>query len=180
MGYRDTLNRIVKSDFSKATAEEKDEAAKNVIQISSLACAGLVLQPIPGLEQAVLPIQAGMVVALAHVYGEEMGNKRATAVVLDLAAITGVSIVSRQVLTTVAKIFLPVVGGVITAPYTFSVTWGTGYAAIHYFRTGGKPDRAKIKEIFERERKRSSAFYDESKAKENRPAESEVASEKPE
>jgi uncharacterized protein (DUF697 family) len=174
MGYLDTINKVLKADFSKTTGEEKDLAARDVIEICSFACAGLVLQPIPGLETAVLPIQAGMVVALGHIYGSELSKKDAANVVLDIAAVTGVSLVGRQALTTLAKVLLPGLGGVLTAPYTFSVTWGTGYAAIHYFRTGSKPDKAKIREIFERERDRSKQQYSDKKATESRPTADEI------
>ena len=174
MGYLDTVDRVVHSDFSGASDEEKDRAAKDVIEICSFACAGLVLQPIPGLETAVVPIQAGMVVALAHVYGEEISRKRATAIVMDLAKITGVSIVGRAIARTAIKLLLPGIGGVITAPYTFSATYGTGHAAIHYLKSGGKPDASKIRKIFEDEKKKSEGKYSEKKARENRPEEADL------
>jgi uncharacterized protein (DUF697 family) len=174
VGYLDSIQKVLTQDFTKATTEEKDTASKHVIELCSLACAGLVLQPIPGLEQAVLPIQAGMVLALAHIFGQEIDKKRATDVVLDLAAITGVSIIGRQVLMTAAKLLLPFVGGILTAPYVFSVTWGTGYAAIHYLRSGGKPDASKIREIFKREKERSATSYSEDKARANRPDEQDL------
>jgi len=178
MGYLDTLDKVLTSNFQDATAEEKDRAAKDVIEICSFACAGLVLQPIPGLETAVLPIQAGMVLALAHVFGEEISKKRAHEIVMDLAAITGVSIVGRAALRTAIKLLLPGIGGVVAAPFTFSATWGTGYAAIHYLKSvksGAKPDAAKIREIFEAEKKRSEAHYSDKKARENRPNEQDLA-----
>jgi uncharacterized protein (DUF697 family) len=170
VGYLATIRRIRDRDFSRASAAERDQAARDVVGICSFACAGLVLQPIPGLEQAVLPVQVGMVGALAHVHGQELGRKRALEVVLDLAAVTGASVVGRQALTTLAKFFLPGMGGVLAAPYTFSVTWGTGYAARHYFRTGrARPDPAAIKRIFEEERERSRAHYTDARARAARP-----------
>jgi uncharacterized protein (DUF697 family) len=178
VGYLDTINRVLTKDFKQATPEEKDRASRDVIEICSLACAGLVLQPVPLLEQAVLPIQAGMVLAVGHIFGQELTKKRAGEVVLDIAAITGVSVVTRQALTTLAKILLPVVGGILSAPYAFSVTWATGYAAIHYFRAGGKPDKERIRKIFEEERERSRGHYSESKARENRPSEEDLEASK--
>ena len=159
MGYRDTVQRIMSSDFSGATTEEKSQAAKDVIEICSYACAGLALQPFHGLEQAILPIQCGMVLAVAHIFGQELSRKRATEILLDLAAITGVSVIGRQALLTVAKFALPFLGGVLSAPYVFSVTWGTGYAAIHYLRAGGKPDADKIRDIFRREKERGKKSF---------------------
>ena len=177
MGYLDTIRRVMSSDFRDATPEERDRAARDVIEICSFACAGLVLQPVPVVEQAVLPVQVGMVGALAHVYGKELSRKRAREVILDLAAITGVSIIGRQALTTIAKVLLPGLGGVLSAPYAFSVTWGTGFAAIHYFRSGARPDKEKIREVFERERAKSKGIYSEDKARENRPSDDEVGKE---
>jgi uncharacterized protein (DUF697 family) len=180
VGYLHSIQKVLTQDFKGVSADEKDRAAKDVIEVCSFACAGLVLQPIPGLETAVLPIQAAMVLALAHVYGQEISKKRATEVVLDVAAITGASIVGRQALTTLAKVFLPGLGGVLTAPYTFSVTWGTGYAAIHYLRSGGqRPDRDKIRKIFEQEKSRSKDHYSDSKARENRPEDKDIPREPP-
>lgn len=177
MGYIDTIRRVTSSDYAGATQEERDRAARDVIEIGSFACAGLVLQPVPVIEQAVLPVQIGMIGALAHVYGKELSRKKAREVILDLAAITGVSIIGRQALTTIAKVLVPGFGGVLGAPYAFSVTWGTGFAAVNYFRSGKRPDKEKIREVFERERARSSAMYSEEKARANRPAEGEVDSE---
>jgi uncharacterized protein (DUF697 family) len=111
-----------------------------------------------------------MVLTLAHIFGQELNQKRAREIVLDIARITGVSIISRQVLVTVAKIFAPVLGGLVTAPYTFSVTWAIGYATIYYLRSGGRVDENKIREIFEAERERSKAQYSEEKARAHRPS----------
>lgn len=175
MGYMDSVQKVLKSDFTKASPEERDRAARDIIGLCSFACAGLVLQPIPGLEQGVIPIQMGMVLAVAHIHGEELSRKRASEILMDLAAITGVSIVGRQVLTSVAKVFLPGLGGLIAAPTTFSVTWATGHAAIHYLRAGGRVDKASIRKIFEEERERAKSQYSEDKARENRPSKEDLS-----
>ena len=174
MGYLDSIQKVLKADFTKCSMEERDVASRDVITICAFACAGLVLQPIPGLEQGVVPIQVGMVLAIAHVHGEELSRKRATEILMDIAAITGVSIVGRQVLTSVAKFVLPGLGGLIAAPTTFSVTWATGKAAIHYLRAGGKVDKDSIRKIFEEERERAKAQYSEDQARANRPSKEEL------
>lgn len=70
MGYLGSVRNVLTKDFSRASDAEKEETVRHVIEVCSFACAGLVLQPVPLLEQAILPIQAGMVVGIAHVYGE--------------------------------------------------------------------------------------------------------------
>jgi uncharacterized protein (DUF697 family) len=154
VGYVDTLRKIMKEDFSGASTAEKDRASRDVIEVCSYACAALALQPLPGLEQAFLPIQVGMVLAFAHVHGQELTKKRASEILMDLAAITGVSLLGRQALLTFAKFALPGIAGMLGAPYVFSVTWGTGFAALHYLRSGGRADADKIRKIFEAEKAR--------------------------
>lgn len=165
MGYRDTLAKIGREDFTKASSAERERAARDVIEICAYACAALALQPMPGLEQAILPIQVAMVLTVAHIYGQKLSKKRASEILFDLAAITGVSIIGRQALLTFAKMALPFVSGILGAPYVFSVTWATGYAAIHYLSKGGRPDKSKIREIFEAERARGKKKYSPKQAK---------------
>lgn len=174
MGLVDTIGRITKGGFDGTTKVERDAAARDVITASSLAAAGLVLQPIPGLEHGTIAVQIAMVVGLSRVFGEELSRKRAKAVLLDIAAATGVNVVGRQALTTLAKIALPGIGGVLAAPAAFAVTWATGQAAAHYFKSGGKLDRDELKKIFEDEKQRARAHYAEDKARAARPDERDV------
>lgn len=175
MGYVDSVQKVLKADFTKCSSQEREVAARDIIVICSFACAGLVLQPIPGLEQGVIPVQIMMVLAIAHIHGEDLSRKRATEILMDIAAITGVSIVGRQVLSTMAKILLPGLGGLIAAPSAFSVTWATGHAAIHYLRAGGRVDKDSIRKVFEEERARAKDHYSEDKARENRPSKEDLS-----
>jgi len=174
MGFRSTLDRILARSFDDATREERDAASRKVIVACCLACAGLVLQPIPGLEQGVVVVQVGMVGALAHIHGERLSRKRAKEILMDLSAITGVNLLGRQAATTVAKLVLPGLGGALAAPSAFAIAWGTGHVAKHYFESGGTLDRDKLRAIFEAEKRRSRAHYDERAAAEARPAEDDL------
>jgi uncharacterized protein (DUF697 family) len=174
MGFRATLDKILDRSFDEATSAERDAAARRVIGACSLASAGLVLQPIPGLEQGVVVVQVGMVVALAHIHGERLSRKRAREVLLDLGAITGVNLLGRQAATTLAKVVFPGLGGALAAPSAFGIAWATGHAAHHYFESGGKLDRTKLKAIFEEEKRRSRAHYSKKAATEARPDSSDL------
>ena len=170
MGYRETLDRILHNNFKDATTEQRESAAKDVIMVCSLASGGLVLQPIPGLGYAVIPVQIAMVGGVAHIFGEELSRKQAREVLLDIGAITGVNMLGRQALTALAKVVLPGIGGALAAPSAFAITWSTGHAAVHYFRSGGKPDRDRLKAIFEREKQRGREHYSDAKARDARPS----------
>lgn len=176
MRYFDTIRRIRTGDYRKSTDEERDAAVKEVVEMAALASAALVLQPIPGLEQGVLPVQIAMVLTIAHVYGRELNRKEATDILMDIAKICGAAFLSRMILTTVSKMLLPFLGGAISAPYTFSMTWAVGYATKHYFVMGGRVDKAKLKDIFEAEQKRSKSFYSEDKARSARPDKADLQS----
>jgi uncharacterized protein (DUF697 family) len=169
MGFRSTLDRILAKSYVDASPQERERAAERVILASALASAGLVLQPIPGLEHGVVVVQIGMVVALAHVHGERLSNKRAKEVLMDLGAVCGVNLLGRQAATTLAKVVLPGLGGALAAPSAFAVAWATGHAADHYFRSGGKLDRDKLKAIFEAEKRKSRGHYSKNAASDARP-----------
>ena len=174
MGFRATVDKILRTNFDEATAAQRDSAVTKVVVACSLASAGLVLQPIPTLEQGVIVVQVGMVVAIAHIHGETLTRKRAQEVLMDLGAVTGVNVLGRQALTTLAKIILPGVGGVVAAPSAFAVTFATGKVASYYFKSGGKLDRDKLKAIFEEEKKRSRVHYGDEAARAARPAEADL------
>jgi uncharacterized protein (DUF697 family) len=169
VGFRETVDRIRKSDFGQASTEQRDKSSKEVITVCSLASGGLVLQPIPALEQGVILVQVGMVIALAHIHNEQLDRKRAKEVLMDLGAVTGVNLLGRQAATTIAKVLLPGIGGVLAAPSAFAITWATGHAAQHYFASGGKLDKEKLKAIFEQEKKRGRAHYSDDAARDARP-----------
>src|SRR5579862_6458220 len=110
MGYWDSIEKIRKADYRNCTDQERERISLDVVKICSFACAGLVLQPLPGLEQTVLPLQCMMVLTVAHVFGQELSRKKAMEILMDIARITGASIISRQVIATVSKMLFPFVG----------------------------------------------------------------------
>jgi uncharacterized protein (DUF697 family) len=169
MGYWDSLEKIRNADYRTCSDEERLRISLDVVHLCSFACAGLVLQPLPGLEQTVVPLQGMMVLTVAHVFGQELSRKKSMEILMDIARITGASIISRQVLSTVSKLIFPVVGGLINAPYTFSMTWAVGHAAVYYMKAGGKVNEDKMREIFEEEKKRSKSHYNPETAKASRP-----------
>lgn len=170
MSFRSTLDKILNARFDDADAAEREAASRKVIGACALASGGLVLQPIPGLEHGVVVVQIGMVGALAHIHGQQLTRKRAKEIVLDLGAVTGVNLLGRQAATTLAKVVLPGIGGALAAPSAFAITWATGHAAQHYFKSGGKMDRERLKAIFEEEKRKGRSAYSDKRAREARPS----------
>lgn len=165
MGYMKYLQQVLIKDYSHADDATRAKAAENLIDVCSIACAALAIQPIPALELVIMPIQAGMVVGLGHIYGHDITRERATEIITEIAGAVGISIVARQTLVTISKFLLPVVAGLISAPYVFGVTRGMGKAAIYYFQHTD-PDRTQIKNIFNRAKQEAETHFDPRKVEE--------------
>lgn len=165
MGYKDSLQEILTKDFSEADEETRQKTAEDLIDVCSIACAALALQPIPLLELAIMPVQAGMVVGLGHIYGHSITRKRATEIITEIAGAVGLTIVARQTMLILSKLILPGLGGFVEAPYIFGVTRGMGKAAIHYFQHADL-DLAQISNIFKRAQKEGETSFDASRVEE--------------
>jgi uncharacterized protein (DUF697 family) len=160
-----SLQQVLIKDFSKADETTRQKATENLIDVCSIACAALTLQPIPMLELAIMPIQAGMVLGIGHIYGHDITRERATEIVTEIAGAVGLSIVARQTLVTLSKFLLPIVAGLISAPYVFGVTRGMGKAAVYYFQHTDL-DMSKLISIFNRAKQEGEANYDPRKVEE--------------
>jgi uncharacterized protein (DUF697 family) len=123
MSWLDTLEDIRKKDFSAATNDERDKAAKDVINMASYACAVVAVSPIPFSDAVLsLPMQSAMVVTLGHIYGRKLTQADAISLILELGATAGLGLVARQGI----KALLPVVGALLTVPAAFARPSGHG------------------------------------------------------
>lgn len=137
MSWLDTLEQIRKRDFSKATAKEREEAAREVVNLCSYAVAVVAISPLPFSDALLmLPIQTGMVLTVGHLHGRTLGRAEARELLVELGTLAGASFLARQGI----KALLPVVGGLLTVPAAFAANWAIGRVAIAYFRD---PDLSK-------------------------------------
>lgn len=165
MGYMKYLQQVLIKDYSNADDATRAKAAENLIDVCSIACAALTIQPIPMLELAIMPIQAGMVLGIGHIYGHDITRERATEIVTEIAGAVGISIVARQTLVTISKFLAPIVAGLISAPYVFGVTRGMGKTAIYYFQHTDL-DMTQVKNIFNRAKQEAETHFDPRKVEE--------------
>ncbi|MCS6861628.1 MAG: DUF697 domain-containing protein [Abditibacteriales bacterium] len=165
MGYMKYLQQVLLKDYSRADEATRAKAAENLIDACSIACAALAVQPVPTLELAIMPIQAGMVLGIGHIYGHDISRERAMEIVTEIAGAVGISIVARQTLVTISKFLAPIVAGLISAPYVFGVTRGMGKAAIYYFQHTDL-DMTQIKNIFNRAKQEAETHFDPRKVEE--------------
>ena len=134
--------------FSPETSDV-DVAARQLIETSGYAAAAATLLPIPGTELVVvMPIHVGMVVGLSRLYGTELSESSATELILRIGATVGASLFTTRAVTTVAKIALPGLGGLISAPMIFATTIAIGAVVCVFFQREGELSAAEMRKIY--------------------------------
>jgi uncharacterized protein (DUF697 family) len=155
MSWLDTLEDIRKKDFSKATPEERDKAARDVVNMASYACAVVAISPVPFSDAVLmLPMQSAMVMTVGHVYGRKVTQADAKELLLELGATAGVGMLARQGI----KALLPVVGALLTVPAAFAMNWAIGRVAMEYFRSPGMT-RDQLKKVYEQAKDEGSKLF---------------------
>ncbi len=155
MSWLDTLEDIRKKDFSKVPLAKRDEAARDVVNMGSYACAVISVSPVPFSDAVLmLPVQSAMVVTIGHVYGRKVTEADAKSLVVELATTAGLGMLARQGI----KAILPVFGALLTVPAAFAMNWGIGRVAMEYFRNPGMPT-AQLKKIYEAAKEEGASMF---------------------
>lgn len=155
MSWLDTLEQIRERDFSKAKQDDRNKAARDVVNMCSYACAVVSVSPIPFSDAVLmLPIQTAMVMTVGHIYGRKLTQAAAKDLLLELGTLVGVSFLARQGI----KALLPVVGALLTVPAAFAANWAIGRVAMDYFRAGGL-SKDKMKEVFDQAKKEAGSIF---------------------
>lgn len=109
---------------------DAERRAWKLIERHGYAAAALAVLPVPYSETlGVTAIHVGMVVAVARVYGVELGRDSAARLVGRLGATVGLSYLGTRLAIGTAKLILPVLPGLVGAPLVFASTLGLGAVA---------------------------------------------------
>lgn len=155
MSWLDTLEDIRKKDFTKIPMAKRDEAARDVVNMASYACAVVAVSPIPFSDAVLmLPVQSAMVVTVGHIYGRKVTEADAKSLIVELAATAGLGMLARQGI----KAILPLFGALLTVPAAFAMNWGIGRVAMEYFRNPGMP-ADQLRKIYEAAKEEGSAMF---------------------
>ena len=112
MSWLDTLEKIRTRDFRHATLGERDEVARDVVNMTSYACAVVSVSPLPFSDALLmLPIQTAMVMTVGHIHGRRLDQAEAKDLLLELTTVAGASFLVRQGINAL----LPVIGALLTA-----------------------------------------------------------------
>jgi uncharacterized protein (DUF697 family) len=147
------------------TTQNRVDASRDVTEKCGYAAAALTILPIPGSELiAVMPLHVGMVVKIGHIYGVDLDRDSATHLIMRIGATVGLSLVGSRIATTAAKVLLPGLGGLISAPFMYASTLAIGRVAELYFANGDLDDR-EMKAIYQETLKKAKSSFDPSRAR---------------
>jgi uncharacterized protein (DUF697 family) len=123
-------------------ARSREENAEEVIRSAALLAGAIAVEPLPFADLLLItPLQAKMVLHIGKVYGYEVSATRAREIAQELGVTVAYGVAARQVMRGLAKLALPVIGGLITAPAVYGWTYALGRTAEAYFqrKQAGEP-----------------------------------------
>lgn len=124
----DNFNFDVDPDLSR------EENVDEVIKSAALLAGAVAVEPVPFADILLItPVQAKMVLHIGKIYGFELTPERALEIARELGATVAYGLAARQVMRGIAKMALPVIGGLITAPAVYGWTFALGRLAQNYF-----------------------------------------------
>ncbi|WP_216325451.1 YcjF family protein [Deinococcus aestuarii] len=121
-------------NFDVDPALSEDENIEEVIKSAALLSGAIAVEPVPFADILLItPLQAKMVLHIGKIYGFDINPARAREIAQELGATVAYGVLARQVMRGLAKIALPVIGGLITAPAVYGWTFALGRVAQRYF-----------------------------------------------
>ena len=111
-----------------------DEKITKIIKIFSTACAAVAVQPIPFADIFVLtPIQALMGTRIAAIRGVSVSEEKASKIITEIASVVGMGLMAQQAVIGAYKVGLPGLGGFMTIPLVYGLTYAIGKVMDTYF-----------------------------------------------
>ena len=121
-------------NFDIDAARSREENAEEVIRSAALLCGAVAVEPLPFADLLIItPVQMKMVLHIGKIHGFEITAERAREIMAELGTTMAYGMLARQVMRGLAKLALPLVGGLITAPAVYGWTYALGRLSERYF-----------------------------------------------
>ncbi|AWN23423.1 hypothetical protein DKM44_09440 [Deinococcus irradiatisoli] len=121
-------------NFDIDADKTREENGEEVIRSAALLAGAVAVEPLPFADLLLItPLQLKMVLHIGKIHGFDISVERAREIVQELGATIAYGMLARQVMRGLAKLALPVVGGLITAPAVYGWTYALGRLAERYF-----------------------------------------------
>ncbi len=145
-----------------------DQKVSRIIKITASVCAGAAIQPIPFADIFVLtPIQAYMGTRIAAVRGVSVTQNDMLTYIKEIAGVIGLGMFAQQFAIGAYKLGLPFLGGFMTLPLVYGLTYGIGRVIDMYMvrKAKGEPvDPELLKKIWKEGRKEGKEATDKASA----------------
>ena len=121
-------------NFNIDPDQSREDNAEEVIRSAALLSGAVAVEPLPFADLLIItPVQLKMVLHIGKIHGFDISAERAREIVQELGATVAYGMLARQIMRGLAKLALPVVGGLITAPAVYGWTYALGRLAERYF-----------------------------------------------
>ena len=151
----DDVKRRLRDEYlsiERNDAYSPDEKVSRVIHVTAGVCAGVALQPIPFADLFVLtPIQGFMAAKIARVRDVPISEEGAWQRVKTVLVTIGLGFTAQQTAIGLYKLGMPGLGGLVTVPVVWSLTYGIGRVMDAYFSAlseGRTPTEEEILQAF--------------------------------
>jgi uncharacterized protein (DUF697 family) len=126
---KDIIDVEGREDFS---VEEK---VSQLIHVCCATCAGLATQPIPFADILILiPIQTIFAMRIANVHGVEISEAETKELITEVIAVAGIGLVLQQAALGIWKTVSFGVGGILTAPGVYGISFALMKVFDRYFK----------------------------------------------
>jgi len=148
---KEKLERNI-TDIENRTDLTREEKTSQIIHTFCAMCAAIAIQPIPFADIFILtPIQAYMGTRLAAIHGIPVTEAKAKDIIGDLFKVAGLGLMAQQLAIGAYKTGLPGLGGFMTIPLVYGLTYAVGNVLNLMFQArskGKKLSHDELKKVF--------------------------------
>ena len=125
-----------------------EQKVSRITHIACATCAGVAIQPIPFADIFVLtPIQAYFASRIAAVRGVPVSESDASDWVKEIIGIVGMAIIAQQIAIGIWKMVTFGLGGVLTIPLVYGLTYAVMKVADAYFSAKARNEKLSDEQI---------------------------------
>lgn len=144
-------------DIEQRTDLSREEKIDQIRQIACGACAAIAVQPIPFADIFILtPVQGYFGSRVAAIHRVPVSDAQVLDLVKEVVGLVGLGVVAQQLAIGLWKLVTGGLGGIVTVPLVWTLTYGVMTVVDHYYRAkarGVQLSKEKMREIFEQARK---------------------------
>lgn len=138
MKVLDTFKAEV-SEIELRTDLSTEQKVERITMIACASCAGIAVQPIPFADIFILtPLQAYFATRIAAIRGVPVSESEAGDWIKELIGMVGMGVIAQQLAIGVWKVVSFGLGGLLTIPLVFGLTYAIMKVADHYYLAKAK------------------------------------------